>query len=192
MSNKYSELAMVDVVETLLKESNKPITIQEIFQQVAEIKGFSLDDVEKLTALYMNIVESGKFVFVGDDKWDLKEGNLDLWGDDGSAFIETVTDVKDDDEFAKFDASDFEDDIEEDEDDEEIEDEIFDDFEDEDDDEDLDEETKKELEEEREYIEVELPLHTSDDDDDIDFDADAFDEDDYDEIMDEFEDMYED
>lgn len=188
MSNKYSELAMVDIVEALIKENNKPITIQEIFSKVAEIKGFELDDVDTLTKLYMNIVESGKFVFMGEDKWDLKEGNLDLWSDDGSAFIETVSNIKDDGEFSKFDASDFEDDIEEEDD---VAEDIIDDFEEDEDDE-LDEETKKELEEEKEYIEVELPLHTSDDDDDIEFDADSFDEEDYDDIMDDYEDMYED
>src|SRR5690625_2901782 len=159
MSNKYSELAMVDVVEALIKENNKPLKIQEIFSKVAEIKGFGLDDIDRLANLYMNIVESGKFVFMGDDKWDLKEGNLDLWSDDGSAFIETVANIKDDEEFAKFDASDFEDDFEEED---EIDEDIIDDFEDDDfEDDDLDEETKKELEEEKEYIEVELPLHRS-------------------------------
>lgn len=187
MSSKYNDLAMVDIVEALLRDIKKPLTIQEIFKRVAEIKNFSLDDVEKLTTLYMNIVESGKFVFVGDDKWDLKEGNLDLWSDDGSSFIETISGIKDEGEFSKFDAQEFEDDLEELEEDEEIEDEFEDDLED-----DIDEETKRELEEEKEYIEVELPLHESDDDEDVDVDVDSFDEDDYDEIMDEFEDMYED
>lgn len=185
MSNKYSELAMVDIVEALLRDNKTPLAIQEIFSKIAEIKGFALDDIEILTNLYMNIVESGKFVFVGDDKWDLKEGNLELWGDDGSAFIDTIDNLEAEDEFAKFDAADFEDDeeeLEEDEDDLDLEE---DEFEDE---EELDEETKKELEEEKEYIEVELPLHTSDDDD-SDFE---FDEDDYDDIMDDYEDMYED
>src|SRR5690554_1661912 len=184
MNNKYKDLAMVDIVEELLRESKKPIAIQDLFAKVAEIKEFSLDDIEKLTTLYMNITQSGKFVFVGDDKWDLKEGNLDLWSDDGSAFIEVVEGFEDEEEFTKYDPADYDDFIIPDED-------SFDEFEDEEDD-DLDEETKKELEEEKEYIEVELPLHVSDEDDDIDFDADDFDEDDYEEIMDDYEDMYED
>src|SRR5690554_7839988 len=192
MNNKYKDLAMVDIVEELLRESKKPIAIQDLFAKVAEIKEFSLDDIEKLTTLYMNITQSGKFVFVGDDKWDLKEGNLDLWSDDGSAFIEIVDDLEDEEEFTKYDPADY-DDFEDDEEELDEDEMIDDDFEDEDEEEDdLDEETKKELEEEKEYIEVELPLHTSDDDDDIDFDADDFDEDDYEEIMDDYEDMYED
>lgn len=190
MNKKYAELAMVDIVEELLKESNKPLAIQDIFAKIAEIKEFSLEDVERLTTLYMNITQSGKFVFVGDDKWDLKEGNLDLWSDDGSAFIEIVEDLDDEEEFTKYDPADY-DDFEEDEEELEEDEIVEDDFEDEEED-DLDEETKKELEEEKEYIEVELPLRTSDDDDDIDFDADDFDEDDYKEIMDDYEDMYED
>ena len=195
MNKKYAELAMVDIVEKLLKENNKPLAIQDIFAKIAEIKQFSLDDIEKLTTLYMNITQSGKFVFVGDDKWDLKEGNLDLWSDDGSAFIEVVDDFDDEDEFTKYDPSDYEnfddEDDFEDDDEDDFEDEI-EDFEDDEEEEDLDEETKKELAEEKEYIEVELPLRTSDDDDDIDFDADDFDEDDYEDIMDDYEDMYED
>ena len=188
MNNKYKDLAMVDIVEELLRESKKPIAIQDLFAKVAEIKEFSLDDIEKLTTLYMNITQSGKFVFVGDDKWDLKEGNLDLWSDDGSAFIEVVEDFEDEEEFTKYDPADYDDFIIPDED---SVDEFVDELEDDEDD-DLDEETKKELEEEKEYIEVELPLHVSDEDDDIDFDADDFDEDDYEEIMDDYEDMYED
>ncbi|HHT54942.1 MAG TPA: DNA-directed RNA polymerase subunit delta [Acholeplasma sp.] len=192
MNKKYAELAMVDIVEALLRESNKPLAIQDIFAKIAEIKEFSLEDVDRLTTLYMNITQSGKFVFVGDDKWDLKEGNLDLWSDDGSAFIEIVDDLEDEEEFTKYDPADY-DDFEDDEEELDEDEMIDDDFEDEDEEEDdLDEETKKELEEEKEYIEVELPLHTSDDDDDIDFDADDFDEDDYEEIMDDYEDMYED
>lgn len=185
MNKKYAEMAMVDIVEELIKDSKKPIAIQDIFAKIAEIKEFSLDDIDKLTTLYMNITQSGKFVYVGNDKWDLKEGNLDLWSDDGSAFIDVVEDEDEDDDYGVGldDFDDFESEYDEDE-----------DYEDEDEDDDieddLDEETRKELEEEREYIEVELPLHVSDEDEDIDFDADDFDEDDYEEIMDDYEDMY--
>ena len=38
MNNKYKDLAMVDIVEELLKESKKPIAIQDLFAKVAEIK----------------------------------------------------------------------------------------------------------------------------------------------------------
>ena len=173
-------LAMVDVAYELLSESNRPLAIQELFTQIAEIKGISLDDIDKLTQLYMDITQSALFVYCGDDKWNLKEGNLHLWDDDGSSFIE-VSEEEDDEETITVDLSVFDD--EEDEDEEIV-------LEDEDEDqEELDEETKEAIKEEQEYIEVELPL-VSTDDDDVEFDADDYDEDDYNKIMDNYEDMY--
>lgn len=173
MSKKLETLAMVDIVEELLKESKRPIAIQELFKQIAEIKGIELDDIDKLTQLYMDITQSAKFVYCGDDKWDLKEGNLHLWDDDGSAFIEVEEDIDDllEEDLAIFDEEEVE------------EEEIFDE------EEDLDEETKEEIKEEKEYIEIDLPL-TSTDDDDVDFDAVDYDEEEYNEIMDDYEDIY--
>lgn len=173
-------LAMVDVAYEILKDSDKPVAIQELFSQIAEIKEIQLDDIDKLTQLYMDITQSGKFVYCGDDKWDLKEGNLHLWDDDGSSFIEVTED--DEDEVIEVDLSVFDDE-------EEDEEEGFVELDEEDEDEDLDEETKEAIKEEQEYIDVELPL-TSTDDDDVDFDADDYDEDDYNKIMDNYEDMY--
>ena len=173
MSKKLETLAMVDIVEELLKESKRPIAIQELFKQIAEIKGIELDDIDKLTQLYMDITQSAKFVYCGDDKWDLKEGNLHLWDDDGSAFIVVEEDIDDllEEDLAIFDEEEIE------------EEEIFDE------EEDLDEETKEEIKEEKEYIEIDLPL-TSTDDDDVDFDAVDYDEEEYNEIMDDYEDIY--
>ncbi|HKL95011.1 MAG TPA: DNA-directed RNA polymerase subunit delta [Haploplasma sp.] len=170
-------LAMVDVAYELLKASSHPIAIQELFKQIAEIKEIPLDDVTKLTQLYMDITQSAKFVFCGDDKWDLKEGNLHLWDDDGSSFIEITE--EDEEEVIEVDLSVFD----EEEDEEEV---IFDD---EDEDDELDEEAKEAIKEEQEYIDVGLPLQSTDDDD-VDFDADDYDEDDYNKIMDNYEDMY--
>lgn len=172
-------LAMVDVAYELLKESDKPLAIQDLFKEIAEIKEISLDDVEKLTQLYMDITTSAKFVYCGDDKWDLKEGNLHLWDDDGSSFIE-VNEEDEDEEVIEVDLSVFDD--EEDEEDLEF-------VDDEEEDEDLDEETKEAIKEEQEYIDEALPLQSTDDDD-VDFDADDYDEDDYNKIMDNYEDMY--
>lgn len=175
--NKLKTLAMVDVAEHILKENNEPMEIQALFKAVAEIKEISIDNVDKLTQLYMDITQSGRFVYAGDDKWDLKIGNLHLWDDDGSSFI-TVDLEEEQDEL------DFLDFIIEDE------DELVEDDEDEDD-EDIDEQEKEAIQEEREYIAVELPLTSTDDDDDVDFDADSYeDEEDYNEIMDDYEDMY--
>jgi len=179
MNENLKSLAMLDIAETLLKKSTAPLTIQEIMKSVAEIKEISLEDVDKLTQLYMDITQSAKFVYCGDDQWDLKERNLELWDKDGFAFVhaeEIEEDVEEDLDFTEF--------VLEDEEEEEIE---VDDEEVED----LDEEIK----EEKEYIDIDLPIKSTDDLDDedeveIEFDDEDYDEDDYNEIMDDYEDMY--
>lgn len=180
MSKDLKTLAMVDIAYELIKQSNKPMKIHELFETIAEIKEISLDDVEKLTQLYMNITQSGKFVYCGNDRWDLKEGNLEIWDTDGSQFIETLEDEEEEEFIDDFDLADLDDELEEELDDL-IEDEI----------DEIDEQTRKELKEEKEYLEVELPLQTYEEDEEVDFDADNYDEDDYNEIMDDYEDMYE-
>jgi len=177
MSDKMKSLAMLDVAEILLKESTKPLTIQEIIRSVAEIKEISPDDIDRMTQLYMDITQSAKFVYCGDDQWDLKERNLELWDKDGFAFVhaeEIEEDVEEDLDFTEFVLEDEEEEI------------VKDDEEDE-------EEVDEEIKEEKAYIEIDLPIKSTDDDVDdepeIEFDDD-YDEDDYNEIMDDYEDMY--
>jgi DNA-directed RNA polymerase subunit delta len=177
MSDKLKSLAMLEVAEVLLKESPKPLTIQQIIQSVAEIKTISLDDIDKLTQLYMDITTSAKFVYCGDDQWDLKERNLELWDKDGFAFVhadEVEEDVEEDLDFTEFVLED-EEEVEVEVDDEEV------------------EEVDEEIKEEKAYIDIDLPIKSTDeedvDDPDIEFD-DEYDEDDYNEIMDDYEDMY--
>lgn len=181
MSNKLKSLAMLEVAEALLKEKKEPITIQELIASVAEIKEIPLDDVDKLTQFYMDITQSAKFVYCGDDQWDLKERNLELWDKDGYAFVhaeDIEEDVEEDLDFTEF--------VLEEEEDVEVVD---------DDEEEAEEEIDEEIKEEKAYIDMELPIKSTDDEDidddvEIEFDDDDYDEDDYNEIMDDYEDMY--
>lgn len=183
MSDKLKTLAMIDIAEVLLRESGKPLSIQDIMRTVAETKEISLEDVDRLTQLYMDITQSAKFVYCGDDQWDLKERNLELWDKDGYAFVhadEIEEDTEEDLDFTEF--------VLEEETEVEVE---KDDDEDEEDEEEIDEEIK----EEKEYLDVELPVKSTDDEDidepEIEFDDDDdYDEDKYNDIMDDFEDMY--
>lgn len=182
MTDKLKTLAMLDVAEVLLKESGKPLAIQDIMKNVAEVKEIPLSDIDKLTQLYMDITQSAKFVYCGDDQWDLKERNLELWDKDGYAFVhaeDIEEDTEEDLDFTEYVLEEEEEEVEaEAEDDEEAEEE------------DLDEEIK----EEKAYIDVELPVKSTDDEDidepEIEFDDDDYDEDEYNDIMDDFEDMY--
>jgi len=182
MNDKLKTLAMLDVAEVLLKESGKPLPIQDIMRSVAETKEIPLDDIDRLTQLYMDITQSAKFVYCGDDQWDLKERNLELWDKDGYAFVhaeDIEEDTEEDLDFTEFVLEEEEAEVEAEED--EDEDEVA---------EDLDEEIK----EEKAYIDVELPVKSTDDEDldepEIEFDDDDYDEDEYNDIMDDFEDMY--
>jgi DNA-directed RNA polymerase subunit delta len=181
MNENLKSMAMIDIVEKLLKESKEPITIQNLILKVKEIKDISSDDVDRLTQLYMDITQSAKFVYVGEDKWDLKERNLEMWDKDGYAFVtpdKEEEDVEDDLDFTEFNLEDVE----------EKEVQVDDDDDDEKNEED------EEIKEEKEYIDVALPIKSTDEDDgddevEIEFDDD-YDEDDYNEIMDDYEDMY--
>ena len=179
MNEKLKSLAMLDVAEALLRENKTPLTIQQLIKSVAEIKSISLDDIDKLTQLYMDITQSAKFVYCGDDQWDLKERNLELWDKDGFAFVHTdeiEEDVEEELDYTEF--------ILEDEEEEKV-------AKDEEEEEEVDEEIK----EEKAYIDVDLPVKSTDEDDveddpEIEFDDEEYDEDDYNEIMDDYEDMY--
>jgi DNA-directed RNA polymerase subunit delta len=181
MSDKLKTLAMIDVAEVLLRESGKPLPIQDIMRSVAETKEIPLEDVDRLTQLYMDITQSAKFVYCGDDQWDLKERNLELWDKDGYAFVhaeEIEEDTEEDLDFTEF--------VLEEVDETEVE---------EDDDEEVEEEIDEEIKEEKEYLDVELPVKSTDDEDidepEIEFDDDDdYDEEKYNDIMDDFEDMY--
>ncbi len=169
--------SILDIAEQILREANEPISIYDLIDQVAKSQNINPDDIDTLTQLYMDITLSARFVFVGDDQWTLKEGNLEEWDKDGYAYIKhdgSADDLEDEEdlditEFNLEDLDELEEDLDE---------------------EDLDEEVK----EEKAYLEVELPVTSTDEDDfddvDIDLDDEEYDEDDYNEIMDDYEDMY--
>ncbi|BCR36851.1 DNA-directed RNA polymerase subunit delta [Mariniplasma anaerobium] len=182
MNDNYKTMAMIDVAEQLIRDHKGPMAIQELVKQIREIKEMSADDIDRLTQLYMDITTSAKFVYCGEDKWDLKERNLELWDKDGYAFV-TMDEVEEDEEedldFTEFTLEEVEEEKAKTADDEE-----------EDEEEVKDKEEVEELKEEKKYIEAPLPIKSTDDDngdDEVEFD---YDEDDYNEIMDDYEDMY--
>lgn len=203
------DLSMIKVVEQLLIENDEPLALVDIFKEVASIKGFKEDDYEILNQLYLDIVTSANFVYMGQGLWDLKERNLEYWAKDGTDFINEseVGDPKvlegyKEVNFANIpqekvesiiglDRVEDEDDLDFDLFDDELEDLIDEDLEDLDD---LDEEEKQALIEEKQYIADDLDLASIDEDDfdvDIgDLDQEDYDEEEYHEIMDEYEDMY--
>ena len=167
----YVNKSMVEIAEEILRSEGKK-NIYDLLETVATLKDISKEDTEKLTQLYIDMTLSAKFVFCGNDEWDLKENNLELWDKDGSYF-NTADEVVEEEEDDTLTVDDYyipeEDDLElkDEEEDEEEEDGILPD----------EEEDDLLLEEEGDII--------IEDEEDVDFD-----DDDYNEIMDDYEDMY--
>ena len=174
-----SQMSLLEVAVQLMEEKAGERDINELIKAVLEAKGLEDEDGAYTTQLYVDITTSSKFVYMGENKWDLKiRQSLDQFDKDGSAFNN-----KEDEYHEEEDTLD--DDILED-DEEEIE-EDDDDRDEEDDDDDRDSEDDDEDDDHEESTESEDDL--DDDSDDIDIDDD-FDEDKYDKYMDDYEDMY--
>ncbi|MBQ9899735.1 MAG: DNA-directed RNA polymerase subunit delta [Acholeplasmatales bacterium] len=179
----YSELSLLEVAVIVLQEKGAPINIYELIEEVLNRKGLVDDEKKTLTTkLYVDITTSSKFVFMGENNWDLKlDQSLDQFDKDGSAFNSKDAYIEEDEE----EESDYYDDEDEDDLDEE----------DEDEDEDSDEDSDEDEDDLDEDEDDEDDLNDDDIDDDLDDDLDSdeeFKEDKYNKYMDDYEDMYED
>lgn len=170
-----SQMSLLEVALQIMEEKGGIVNIYDLIAEVLKRKGIEDTDGSYAAKLYIDITTSSKFVYMGEDNWDLKSRqSLDQFDKDGASFNPKGTDV-DDEEEDEIDEDDLdESDIDEDEDDE--------DDEDKDEDDDLDEED----EDDSEYI----PEEDEEDDDDSDDDR-SIDEDKYNEYMDDYEDLYE-
>lgn len=176
-----SQMSLLEVAVKLMEQTQGVKNIRALIKEVLELKGLSDEDGSISTQLYIDITTSSKFVYMGNDEWDLKSRqSLDEFDKDGSAF--NTKDDEIDDEL--------DDDLDEDDLDDEDEDE--DDLDDEDEDEDdLDDEDEDDFDDEDED-EDDL-----DDEDDLNdgedmerYSEEGFNEDKYNDYMDDYEDMY--
>ena len=173
-----SQMSLLEVALYLMEQKKSKQSIKNLIKEVLEIKGLDDEDGELATQLYIDITTSSKFVYMGNEEWDLKSRqSLDEYDKDGSAFnvkgedLEEDFDEEHDDEYEDEDEEDLEEE-EYDEDEEDLEEEEYDD-EYEDDDYSYDEDS---------IIDGEITQRYSEDD---------FNEDKYNDLMDDYEDMYE-
>ncbi len=180
------QMSLLEVAISLMEQKRAPQSIRTLIKETLEMKGIEDPDGEYATSLYTDITTSSKFVYMGDEEWDLKSRqSLEEYDKDGSAF-NSKDDEEDEDLLEQTNLDD------EDEDEEEI-DEDDDEYEDE-----YDHEEDEEYEEEDEYEES---LDDEDEEDDSIIDDDLvqrydeededFNEDKYNDLMDDYEDMYE-
>jgi DNA-directed RNA polymerase subunit delta len=67
------EMSMVDIVFQLLKEAGEPQSFDHLFNEAAELKGFSPEQKQQLIArLYTEINVDGRFKPLGDNMWGLR------------------------------------------------------------------------------------------------------------------------
>ena len=161
------QLSMLEVAIELLNQKKTPQVISTLIQEVLELKGFDDPNGVLATQLYIDITTSSAFVFCGEGKWDLKSRqSLEVFDRDGS-FFNTGEEYIEEEEETDLEDYNIDDDYD---------DYSSDDEDDEDDD---------------DYYDYDLPLDDIDpteDDDEVDY----LDEQEYNDIMDDYEDMYED
>ncbi len=219
MTNKKT-MSIMELAYLTLQEQEKAMTFIEIYDKICEIKEISDEEkAENISQVYADFITSAKFIYVGDDEWDIKGRRaIDLWDKDGAYYDEypdyeeELSLYDEDKEPDEYTIDEFE---EESEEDEEGESPYEDDF-DEDDIEDDESEYDEFEEDEEDYIEDEEDLMFEDEDDEFhdeeeeeeeeetiveeeeEFDtyeeeeSEDFDDEEYNEYMDDYEKMYDD
>ena len=172
-----SQMSLLEIALKLMEQKRGAQNIRSLIKEALEMKGVDDPNGELATQLYIDITTSSKFVYMGNEEWDLKERqSLDEFDKDGSAFNskdeEYVEDEDEEDD--DLDEDDLDEDDEESDDEEEELSESDDEVEDEDDEESDDNNEDDDLDDE------ELERYTEE----------GFNEDKYNDYMDDYEDMY--
>jgi DNA-directed RNA polymerase, delta subunit len=69
-----SQMSMVDVAFELMKKKRKEVEFAKLFTEVSEIKGFTPEEADERESLfYTNITMDGRFITLGENRWDLRE-----------------------------------------------------------------------------------------------------------------------
>jgi DNA-directed RNA polymerase subunit delta len=158
----------METAERILSQNKNPMTFLELFKSLSDAK--EMTDEEKaqiISQFYSDFIVSAKFIYMGDDLWDLKyRQSIDMWDKDG-AYYQEFPDYEDE---AEGELEVEADEVDEDE-EEELEDE---------------EELGEEEEDEETHVEDEFDVI----EDDVPAEEEVFDDDKYNEYMDDYEDMY--
>ena len=158
MAVKDKDKSLLEISIELLQKKRKPQKLLTIVQEVMEIKGYRSQQAKQHTAQFLlDFMQSGYFVYCGDDSWDLKERQSTAVIDKDGADYEKR--YNDEDEVKKYELKD-----------ENIYDTDYDDVneDDEDDDEEEDDEIARELHE----------LNEDDDDLSKEFETESYEEED--------------
>lgn len=133
------EKSLLEIAIKNMAGKKTPQNIYKFLDEVLSIKGISESDenyIDLKAQLYTDMITSARFVYCGEDTWNLKENeSLDLWDKDASFFNTDEIEEDDDDEVTLDDYNiDDNDDEEDDDDEEENEDDMDNHYDDDDDD----------------------------------------------------------
>lgn len=168
---ELKQLSLMEAAERILIQNKQPMTFLELFKVLSEAK--SLSDEQRMNVIsqfYADFIASARFIYMGDDMWDLKSRqSIDMWDKDGAYYQEFP-----------------EDEGEEAEEEEEVESEEAEEEEEPEEEEVEEGETEEEIDDdtviyEDEYLDEEKPVVEKTED---------FDDEKYNEYMDDYEDMY--
>jgi DNA-directed RNA polymerase subunit delta len=83
-------LSLVDIASIVLLETKEPMNLYDLFETVIKRKEIQVGDTtDLLTSFYADLTVSAKFVYTGENMWDLKSNQkIELWEKDGSFFKE--------------------------------------------------------------------------------------------------------
>ncbi len=196
-------MSIMELAHQMLSENGKAMSFIELYDNVCAEKGIAEEEkAENISQVYSDFITSAKFIYVGDDEWDIKgRQTIDLWDKDGAYYDEypdyeeelSLFDEKTDDEYSIEEEV-----VEEDEEDEKV---YEDDFDEDDIEDDDDSKYDTFVEEDEDYIEDEEDLifddEEAEEDEEVEeveeeVEAVEFDDEEYNEYMDDYEEMYED
>ena len=82
--------SLVDVAEIILRETKEPQNIYDLFDAVCTQKNIATKAKgDLISQFYADITTSAKFVYTGENTWDLKDNQkIELWEKDGSYYKE--------------------------------------------------------------------------------------------------------
>jgi len=74
MGAKERDKSLLEIAIELLQAKRKPQKLSSIISEVMEMKGYRVQAAKEHTAQFiLDFMQSGYFVYCGDDCWDLKE-----------------------------------------------------------------------------------------------------------------------
>ena len=108
-----SQMSLLEVALKIMEEKGTTVNIYDLIKEVLAAKGLEDPDNVYATQLYVDITTSSKFVYMGEDVWDLKSRqSLDQFDKDGASFNpkgaegDAIDDDEDEDDFDDFDDED--------------------------------------------------------------------------------------